>query len=182
MSDFNKDNLTKDLQRVEDEFLKDLRDLRTGRVSPETFNNIPVEAYGTVSPLQSYGNVSVLNALMVVVNLYDRNVGNDVVKAITAAGLGLNPSNEGDKVNIPIPAITGESRLETVKKMKVHLENARIAVREVRKKYLHKIENMEGVSEDEQTRLEKSVQKEIDAINTKLQELAVKKEKEITEI
>lgn len=182
MSEYSKQALTTDLVADQDRFAEKLKQLRTGRAKPEMFNQIMVTAYGMDNQLQSLANVVIENALSVVIVPYDRSISNDITKAIEQAGLGLMPSNEGDKIRINIPPLTEERRKQTVKEMHALLEEARIDVRQTRQKYMDRVAKMESVSEDEQDRLKKEIQKEVDQANHKLQDMADKKEQDIMSV
>ncbi len=160
----------------------DLGGLRTGRASTALLDPIQVEVYGTNMPLNQVATVSVPEARLLSVQVWDRSNVGPVEKAIRSSGLGLNPINDGQVIRLPIPELTEERRKELAKLVGQYAEKARIAVRNVRRdgmEHLKQDEKKHQISEDERKRLETEVQKLTDETIKEIDEAAEAKEKEI---
>ncbi|GAM99398.1 ribosome recycling factor [alpha proteobacterium U9-1i] len=159
--------------------------LRTGRASSSLLDPVQVEAYGSISPLNQVANVTVPEPRMLVVTVWDKSVAGAVDKAIRAAGLGLNPIMDGQTLRVPIPPLTGERRAELAKLAGKYAEQARVAVRNVRRdamEHLKRLEKEHVISEDEHKKLGADVQKTTDAHIKKIDDLTRHKEEEITQV
>ncbi|MDO1559949.1 ribosome recycling factor [Brevundimonas sp. 2R-24] len=159
--------------------------LRTGRASAGLLEPVMVEAYGATAPLNTVAAISVPEARMISVSVWDRGMVVSVEKAIRAAGLGLNPVVDGQTLRIPIPPLTEERRKDLVKLAGKYAEQQRIAVRNVRRDAnddLKKAEKDGEISQDEQKRLEGDVQKETDAAIKRIDEALKVKEQEIMQV
>ncbi|HJX73349.1 MAG TPA: ribosome recycling factor [Candidatus Deferrimicrobiaceae bacterium] len=166
-------------------FKKDLGKIRTGRASFALLDGIKVDYYGTPTPLPQVGTLSVPESRMITVTPWDTKMVGPIEKAIQASGLGLNPSNDGKMVRIPIPPLTEERRKDLVKVVKKMAEDARIAVRNIRRESLEKVKEREKkkeISEDEMKRWQDRVQKETDSYVKKIDEILKAKEQEIMEV
>ena len=159
--------------------------LRTGRASATILDPISVEAYGAVSPLNQVATVTVPEARMISVQVWDKSIVPAVDKAIRAANLGLNPIVDGQSLRIPIPPLTGERRTELTKIAAKYAETARIAVRNVRRDamdHLKRLEKEHEMSEDEHKRHNTEVQKITDDHIKKIDDNLAQKEGEITQV
>ena len=166
-------------------FKKDLGKIRTGRASFALLDGIKVDYYGTPTPLPQVGTLSVPESRMITVTPWDTKMVGPIEKAIQSSGLGLNPSNDGKMVRIPIPPLTEERRKDLVKVVKKMSEDARIAVRNIRRESLEKVKEREKkkeISEDEMKRWQDRVQKETDSYVKKIDEILKAKEQEIMEV
>jgi len=160
----------------------DLAGLRTGRASVALLDPVNVEVYGAHMPLNQVATVSVPEARMLSVQVWDRSNVQPVEKAIRSAGLGLNPITDGQMIRLPIPELTEERRKELAKLVGQYAEKAKIAVRNVRRdgmEHLKADEKKHDISEDERKRLEHDVQKLTDDTIKDIDEAAQNKEKEI---
>src|SRR5688572_23348347 len=160
----------------------DLGGLRTGRASTALLDPIQVEVYGANMPLNQVATVSVPEARLISVQVWDRSNVGPVEKAIRSAGLGLNPVTDGQLIRLPIPELTEERRKELAKLVSQYAEKARIAVRNVRRDgmdHLKQDEKKHEISEDERKRLENEVQKLTDETIKEIDDAAEAKEKEI---
>ena len=160
----------------------DLSGLRTGRASIALLDTIHVEVYGANMPLNQVATVSVPEARMLSVQVWDRSNVQPVEKAIRSAGLGLNPITDGQMIRLPIPELTEERRKELAKLVGQYAEKAKIAVRNVRRdgmEHLKADEKKHQISEDERKRLETEVQKLTDDTIKEIDVAADAKEKEI---
>lgn len=176
------DDLKRRMHGAVDALKHELAGLRTGRASTALLDPIHVEVYGASMPLNQVATVSVPEARMITVQVWDRSNVGPVEKAIRSAGLGLNPVTDGQLVRLPIPELTEERRKELAKLVGQYAEKARIAVRNVRRDgmdHLKQDEKKHQISEDEHKRLEHEVQKMTDDTIKEVDELSHAKEKEI---
>jgi len=158
--------------------------VRTGKASPSLLDTVRVEAYGSRMPLNQVANVSSPDNTLLVVHPYDKSLLEAIEKAIMAADLGLNPSNDGSLIRVPIPALNEERRKEYVRLLHKMAEDGRISVRHARRDAKQEIEERireHEIGEDEGhrqlTRLEEMTKEQI----SKIDELLAKKEKEVME-
>ncbi|MEK7652980.1 MAG: ribosome recycling factor [Patescibacteria group bacterium] len=163
-------------------FKTDIATLKTGRANPAILDGVVVEAYGAKTPLNQLASISVPEARSIIVQPWDKNIVKEVEKAITQADLGINPTNEGDKIRIVFPQMTEESRKEIVKILKEKMEKARIAIRTVREKIKEEIleaEKNKEFGEDERFKEVEELDKKTGEYNDKIKEIGEKKEAEI---
>ena len=159
--------------------------LRTGRASAALLDPIQVDAYGSKMPITQVGTVNVPDSRMLAVQVWDQNLVSAVEKAVRDSGLGLNPSNDGNVIRIPIPQLSEERRMELAKIAHKYAEQARIAVRNVRRDGMDKLKRMEKASEisqDEQRAWAEDLQKLTDGNIKTIDESLVAKEKEIMQV
>lgn len=164
---------------------KEFASLRTGRASAHLLDQIVVQAYGNPMPLNQVGTVNVPEPRMITVNVWDRSLVGAVEKAIRDGGLGLNPASDGQLVRVPIPELSQERRAELTKIAHKYAEQARVAVRNVRRdgmEFLKKQEKDGKISEDEHRKLHDEVQKLTDDHVKKVDEALATKEKEIMQV
>ena len=164
---------------------KEFAGLRTGRASAHLLDQIKVTAYGSVMPLNQVGTVNVPEPRMITVQVWDRGLTREVEKAIRDAGLGLNPASDGQLVRVPIPELSQERRTELSKIAHKYAEQARVAVRNVRRdgmEFLKKQEKDGKISEDEHRKLHDEVQKLTDGHVKKVDDALATKEKEIMQV
>lgn len=163
----------------------ELGGLRTGRASANLVEPINVEAYGSMMPLNQVATISVPEPRLINVQIWDRSMIQPVERAIRESNLGLNPIVEGQLLRIPIPELNAERRQELVKVAHKYAEQARIAVRNVRRDGLDKLRKEEkggGVGEDEQKKLADEVQKLTDSTIAEIDGILAAKESEITQV
>mgnify|MGYP001151521523 FL=1 len=164
---------------------KEFAGLRTGRASAHLLDQIKVQAYGSTMPLNQVGTVNVPEPRMITVQVWDRGLVREVEKAIRDAGLGLNPASDGQLVRVPIPELSQERRTELSKIAHKYAEQARVAVRNVRRdgmEFLKKQEKDGKISEDEHRKLHDEVQKLTDDHVKKVDDALAAKEKEIMQV
>lgn len=155
---------TKDLERRMDGAMSSLRtefaSLRTGRASASMLEPVMVDAYGAMTPINQVGTVNVPEPRMVTVNVWDKGLVNKVEKAIRESGLGINPQMNGTIIMLPIPELNEERRKELTKVAAQYSENARVAIRNVRRDGMDQIKKAkaDGMSEDDQKFWEEEVQ------------------------
>jgi len=164
---------------------KELSGIRTGRASPSLVERLQVEAYGVPTPLQSLAGISTPEARLLVIRPYDRSAIPAIEKAIQRSDLSLTPSNDGQVIRIVIPQLTEERRHELSKLCARRAEEARVAVRNIRRdevEHLRRVEKEGHVSRDELERSLAQVQQITDQFIARVDEVARKKEAEILEV
>jgi ribosome recycling factor len=173
------------MERCIEAFRKELGKVRTGRASFSLLDGVKVDYYGTPTPLQQVGTLSVPESRLITVTPWDTKMIGPIEKAIQGSGLGLNPSSDGKMVRIPIPPLTEERRRELAKVVRKMGEDARVAVRNVRREAIEKLKDREKkkeISEDVVKRGQERIQKETDAHVKKIDEILKSKEQEILEV
>jgi ribosome recycling factor len=173
------------MEKAVDDFRKELASVRTGRANAAILESVRVDYHGTPMPVNQLGNVTVPDATMLMIAPWDPSVVALIDKAIRASDLGLNPTNDGKVVRIPIPSPTEERRKELVKHIHKALENHRTAVRNVRrdaKEAIDKLEKEKKISQDEQKRALDELEKVSHSETKKIEDLSAAKEKEVMEI
>jgi len=173
------------MEKAVEDFRKELASVRTGRANAALLDSVRVEVYGTQTPVNQLGTVTVPDATMLVISPWDPSVVALVDKAIRASDLGLNPTNDGKVIRVPIPAPTEERRKELVKHIHKVLENHRTAVRNIRrdiKEAIDKLEKDKKISQDEQKRALDELERVSHAETKKIEDLSASKEKEVMEI
>ncbi|MDD5763445.1 MAG: ribosome recycling factor [bacterium] len=173
------------MERSIEAFRKELGKVRTGRASFSLLDGIKVDYYGTSTPLQQVGTLSVPESRLITVTPWDTKMIGPIEKAIQGSGLGLNPASDGKTVRIPIPPLTEERRRELAKVVRKMAEDARVAVRNVRREAIEKLKDREKkkeISEDVVKRGQERIQKETDAHVKKIDDILKSKEQEILEV
>jgi len=173
------------MERSIEAFRKELGKVRTGRASFSLLDGVKVDYYGTPTPLQQVGTLSVPESRLITVTPWDTKMIGPIEKAIQGSGLGLNPSSDGKTVRIPIPPLTEERRRELAKVVRKMAEDARVAVRNIRREAIEKLKDQEKkkeISEDVVKRGQERIQKETDAHVKKIDEILKSKEQEILEV
>lgn len=158
---------------------KEFSGLRTGRASAELLAPIVVEAYGSPTPINQVGNVSVAESRLLTVQVWDSGVIEATEKAIRDSGLGLNPQTEGNLIRIPLPDLNEERRKELVKLAKKYAEEGKIAIRNVRRDGMEKIKKSDDMSDDEKKENERDIQTLTDDYIKHIDVMATTKEKDI---
>ncbi len=159
-----------------------LSTLRTGRASPAMLNGIEVDYYGIPTPINQISSISVPEPRQLLIKPYDKNDVKNVVAAINASDLGINPINEGVCVRLIIPALTEERRKEIVKQAHRYAEEAKVAIRNVRRDYMDVIKIDDSYSEDLLKRGQDDIQKVTDEAVKDVDVILAEKEKEIMAI
>ncbi|CAI9119425.1 ribosome recycling factor [Brytella acorum] len=178
-------DLTRRMDGAVESLRRDLSGLRSGRASPNLLEPVRVEAYGGEVPLGQVGTVAVPEARMLTVSVWDRSLVGAVERAIRDAGLGLNPSADGQTVRVPIPQLTEERRNEFVRAAGRYAENAKIAVRGVRRDGMEQTKGFEKkseISQDDMKAWTDSIQKLTDQYIKNLDEILATKEREIRQV
>jgi ribosome recycling factor len=164
---------------------RDLASLRAGRATPALLDKVTVEYYGTETPLNQMANISAPEPRMLVVQPWDKSALADIEKGILKSELGLTPTNDGNIIRITIPALTEERRAELVKVVKKTGEEAKVAIRNIRRDAnddVKKLEKNGDLSEDEARRGQDEIQKLTDKFIAEVDSIVNAKEKEIMEV
>ena len=173
------------MEKAVDDFRKDLATLRTGRANTSLLDSVSVDYHGTPMPVNQLGTVTTPEPTLIVVSPWDPSVVPLIDKAIRTSDLGLNPTNDGKVVRVPIPALTEERRKDIVKQLHKVLENHRTAVRNIRrdlKEAIEKLEKDKKISEDEKKRGLDELEKLSQSETKKIEDLSATKEREIMSI
>ncbi len=173
------------MEKAVDDFRKELATLRTGRANATLLDSVRVDYHGTPMPVNQLGTVTTPDATMIVISPWDPSAVPLIDKAIRTTDLGLNPTNDGKVVRVPIPALTEDRRKDIVKQLHKVLENHRTAVRNVRrdlKEAIEKLEKVKKISEDEKKRALDDLEKLSQAETKKIEDLSAVKEREIMSI
>ncbi len=164
---------------------RDLLSIRTGRANPALIDKVMVPYYGTPTPLNQLAQISAPEARMLLVNVYDRSQIGAVEKALRAPELGLNPASDGSVIRVPIPPLTEERRRDYVKLVRQKAEEARVAIRNIRRDEVQQVERLQkdgDVPEDEGKRALERLQKITDLHVGRVDHLAGAKEAEVMEV
>jgi ribosome recycling factor len=176
-----RDHMEKSIEAMK----RDFATLRTGKVTTQIVDNIKVDYYGTPTPLNQVGSVTVTDATTIAINPWEKSMLPAIEKAIQEANIGVNPNNDGDFIKLFFPPMTVEQRQEIVKQAKQMAEKAKVAVRNVRKESNNKIKRLEHdkeISEDEMKRALDQVQKLTDEFIAKIDESLKAKEADILRV
>ena len=185
MNEINKDDLIKRMDGAINSFNGDLAGLRTGRASTNMVDGILVDAYGQKMPIDQVGSISVPEARMISVQVWDKGLVIAVEKAIHESGLGLNPQTDGELIRIPIPELNEERREELSKIAGKYAEQSRVAIRNVRRDGMDEIKKIEkdgNVGKDRAVDLSNEVQELTDDYIKKIDEILSQKENEIRQV
>lgn len=163
----------------------DLVKLRTGRAHPSLLDHITVSYYGTETPINQVANVSVADARTLSITPWEKSMVQAIEKAILNSDLGLNPATAGEVIRIPLPPLTEERRREMIKVVRSEGENARIAIRNIRRDALGDIKDLlkeKEITEDDERRAQEQIQKITDKYVAEVEKVLEVKEKELMEI
>ena len=164
---------------------QDLMKVRTGRAHTSLLDSITVDYYGNETPLNQVANISILDSRTLSVQVWEKQMTPVVEKAILKSDLGLNPATSGDLMRIPLPPLTEETRKNLIKVVRHEGENAKVAVRNIRRDAngtLKELEKEKEISEDEQHRGEDNIQKLTDKHVKEIDQILAVKEKDLMEI
>jgi ribosome recycling factor len=173
-----RDRMHKAVLHLQDEFAA----IRTGRATPALVEKLKVEVYGAEAPLQQLASITVPEPRALAIAPYDKGTLKAIEKAIQASDLGVNPGNDGTVIRIVFPELTGERRKELVKVVKKLAEEARVAVRNVRRHIRQDLERDGTIPDDEVNRLEKELEKLTHDVVAEIDAMVGHKEKELLEV
>jgi ribosome recycling factor len=183
------DDITQDtdggMKKAVDSFKRDLQKIRTGRANTAMLDGVKVDYYGTPTPVNQVANITVVDARLITVKPWEKNMIAVIDKAIRASDLGINPVADGELVRLPIPPLTQERRRDLAKTVGKQTEEARDAVRSARRDAMDMIKEAEKdkqITEDERKKGEKAIQDLTDKYIAQVEEIAKTKEKEIMEL
>ena len=172
------DKMEKSLDNLKEEYTT----IRAGRANPHILDKVKVDYYGTPTPLQQVGNISVPEARMICIQPWDASLLKDIERAINASDLGLTPTNDGKLIRLVFPELTEDRRKEVVKDVKKKGENAKVAIRNIRRDAIEAVKKKgkeDGISEDEIKGYQDDVQKSTDAYVKKIDDAIDAKSQEI---
>ena len=172
------DKMEKSLDNLKEEYTT----IRAGRANPHILDKVKVDYYGTPTPLQQVGNISVPEARMICIQPWDASLLKDIERAINASDLGLTPTNDGKLIRLVFPELTEDRRKELVKDVKKKGENAKVAIRNIRRDAIEAVKKKgkeDGISEDENKGYQDDVQKSTDAYVKKIDDAIDAKSQEI---
>jgi len=178
-------DITRRMDGAQEALRKEFAGLRTGRASAALLEPVTVEAYGSSMPINQVGTVGVPEPRMITVQVWDRSLVGAVEKAIRNAGLGLNPASDGQLVRVPIPALSEERRIELTKVAGKYSEQARVAVRNVRRDGMEMLKRMEKdgeISEDDHRMWSDEIQSLTDEHIKSIDTALAQKEEEILQV
>ncbi len=178
-------NCSKEMNISLDAFSNELKNIRTGRVSPEILKSISVDSYGSKTPLTQLSNINNLDNMTLNVNVWDSSLIKNIEKSIIDSNLGVTPQTEGTSILLKFPELSAERRKELVKIISEIAERFKISVRGIRRKHLDDIKKYEKekiISLDESKRFHDDVQKITDLIIKKIEDLSLVKESEILKV
>lgn len=173
------------MEKTRDFFQRDMLSLRAGRANPQILDRITVDYYGTATPLKQMGNISSPEPRLLTISLWDPKAIPLVEKAIQKSDLGMNPSNDGKLIRLVVPELNEERRKELTKMVRKGAEEAKVAVRSVRRDAMEQIKKLKKdsvITEDDQRKGEDELQKLTDAQIKDIDKIAADKEKEIMEV
>ena len=187
MEDFNevKSSAVTRMDKTIETLKADFGSLRAGRAHVSLLDGIMVEAYGSMTPIAQVGSISTPDARTLSVSVWDRGLTKAVEKAIMEADLGLNPSSDGQLIRIPVPPLSEERRKEVIKVAGEYAENAKVAIRNIRRDSMDGIKKLKKdnlISEDEEKRFENEIQKLTDDAIKKIDDILSQKEKDILQV
>ena len=173
------------MQGAQDALQRELGSIRTGRANPRILDRIEVEYYGAMTPLNQVASISVPEARILLITPFDKSSLKDIEHSINASDLGITPANDGSVIRLVIPALTEETRRDLAKEVKKVGENAKVAIRNIRRDAMDeakKQEKAKEITEDELKGLEKEIQKVTDDAVKHVDEMTAHKEKELMEV
>src|SRR4030081_3313807 len=168
-----------------DHFATELSTIRTGPANPALIDKVMVPYYGTPTPLNQLAQISAPEARLLIVQVYDKSQIGAIEKALRSGDQGLNPASDGQVIRVPIPPLTEERRREFVKLVRQKAEEARVAIRNVRRDEIHRVDQMQKqgeVTEDDSKRAHARLQKITESQIERVDALAARKENEVMEV
>lgn len=179
------ENLSDRMNKVIDNLETNYSEVRAGRANPAILNKVSVEYYGVPTPINQVASISVPEARLIVIQPWDRSILSQVEKAIEKADIGIHPMNDGQVIRLTFPELTEERRKEIVKDIKKQAEEAKVAIRSIRRDGLDEFKTMQKnseITEDDLHNAENEIQKITDQKIEKIEEIASKKEKEVLSV
>ena len=171
--------------RTLEAFRRDLNQLRTGRATPSLIEDLPVDYYGTPTPLKQIASIAAPDARAITVQPWDKGAFREIEKSLQRSEMGFNPSNDGAVITVPIPPLTTQRRQEMVRLLRKKAEDGKVSVRNVRREgldTLRKLERDKSISQDQNRRAQEQLQKVTDGHTKLIDETASAKESEIMQV
>tara|TARA_Y100000996_G_scaffold291629_1_gene230539 strand:- start:22 stop:582 length:561 start_codon:yes stop_codon:yes gene_type:complete len=184
-SEFNEKNYSSKMDKSIQSFKKDLSTLRTGRANPNMLDTIKVDVYGQLMPIDQLGTVSVPEARLISIQVWDKSNVNLIDSAIQKSELGINPQIDGQIIRLRVPDLTEERRKDLIKILKGMGEKGKVSIRNIRREANEELKKKlkdKSISEDENKTFEKSIQKLTDLNIENIDKILAEKEKEILQI
>ena len=169
-------------EKTSDVFRSDLTQVRAGRANPHVLDKIRVDYYGTPSPINQVGNIAVQDGQCLVISPWDKSLLKEIEKAIQVSDIGINPTNDGNVIRIVFPVLTEERRKDIVKQVKKMSEDAKVAVRNIRRDYLDVFKKMnknKEMTDDEYADYEAQIEKLVASAMGEVEKATAEKEKEL---
>ena len=179
------DEVERKMGRTIEALKRELGALRSGRATPALVENIPVDYYGTPTPLKQIASISTSDARAIMVQPWDKQSLREIERSLMKSDLGFNPSNDGNIITVPIPALNQERRQEMVRLLKRKLEDGKVSVRNVRRdgqESLRKLERDKSISQDDNRRAQEQLQKKTDEHTKAIDQVGSAKESEIMQV
>ena len=178
----DEDSLNQDMLKVLDNLKQKFSEVRAGRANPTILNRINVEYYGQPTPLNQVASISVPEPRLIVIQPWDKSLLSTITKEIEKADIGINPMNDGSVIRLAFPELTEDRRKELAKDINKMAEEAKVAIRNVRRDYMDEAKTAlksSEITEDEERSLEDKIQKATDNFVSQIDDLTDKKESEI---
>ena len=182
---FNKDNCLSEMQSSINVFSSELKNIRTGRVSPDILKSIIIDSYGSKTPLTQLSNINNLDNMTLNVNIWDASLVKSIEKTILDSNLGVTPQTDGSSILLKFPELTAERRKELVKIISEISEKFKISIRGIRRKFLDEVKDLEkdkNISIDESKKFQDEIQKLTDNSIKEIENLTISKESEILKV
>ena len=182
---FNKDKCSFEMQSSINAFSSELKNIRTGRVSPDILKTIIIDSYGSKTPLTQLSNINNLDNMTLNVNIWDKSLLKIVEKTILDSNLGVTPQSDGNNILLKFPELTAERRKELVKIISEIAEKFKVSIRGIRRKYIDEIKKIEkdkSISIDESKKFQENIQKITDDSTKNIENLTTLKESEILKV
>ena len=182
---FNKDNCSSEMQASINAFSNELKNIRTGRVSPDILKNVLVDSYGSKTPVTQLSNINNLDNMTLNLSVWDSSLIKNIEKTILESNLGVTPQSDGNNILLKFPELTLERRKELVKIISDISEKFKISIRGIRRKFLDQVKNLEkekSISMDESKLYQEEIQKITDKAIKDIESKTVSKESEILKV
>lgn len=169
-------------EKTAEMFKSDLTQVRAGRANPHVLDKIKVDYYGTPSPIAQVGNIAVQDGQCLVISPWDKSLLKEIEKAIQVSDIGINPTNDGTVIRLVFPVLTEERRKDIVKQVKKMSEDAKVAVRNIRRDYLDifkKMNKNKEMTDDEYSSYEQTIEKTVNKTMEAVEKATAEKEKEL---
>lgn len=169
-------------EKTAEMFKSDLTQVRAGRANPHVLDKIKVDYYGTPSPIAQVGNIAVQDGQCLVISPWDKSLLKEIEKAIQVSDIGINPTNDGTVIRLVFPVLTEERRKDIVKQVKKMSEDAKVAVRNIRRDYLDILKKMnknKEMTDDEYSSYEQTIEKTVTRTMEAVEKATAEKEKEL---